>query len=465
MSSAQRKCSEMLLNISAALERSGIRWCIPSGYGDYPESVEPNDVDIIVEPTRFFEVAQIMAHLPDLNVVQYRLHEATAIRYDVVSHTDERSPVLLGIDVWCDIRNLGAVFMSAEEFLAKRRRFREVFWIPDPSVEFAYYLLRRLAKSTYLGPFDARHDVHLTQLYREDPQECLRQLARFFPHVEARLVANAAESGHWEPIRRQSARLFKTMLRKVGREQPLSVLRYAVSDLWRRIRRIAHPTGLMVAFLGPDGAGKSTVMERVQQGLFPQTFRFAKSCHLRPHLAGAGPKPEGLGNPHAQPSRGTISSLAKLGLWWMDYTLGYWVAVFPPLLRSALVLFDRYYHDLLVDQRRYRYSGSLRLARLVGWLVPQPHLVILLDAPPQVLQARKRDVTYAETIRQRDAYLKLVHRMSNGYVVDASRPLDEVVTETEWVILDYMAERTARRLGIERNRWTGSHSSLQEHLL
>jgi thymidylate kinase len=152
-------------------------------------------------------------------------------------------------------------------------------------------------------------------------------------------------------------------------------------------------------------------------------------------------------------------------LWWMDYTLGYWVAVFPPLLRSALVLFDRYYHDLLVDQRRYRYSGSLRLAGLIGWLVPRPHVFILLDAPPQVLQARKQDVTYEESIRQRDAYLKLMRRMSSAYVVDASRPLDQVVTETEWIILDYMAERTARRLGLERNRWIGRHFSLQEHLL
>lgn len=46
MSSAQTKCSEMLLKVSAALERAAIRWCIPSGYGNYPESVEPNAVDI-----------------------------------------------------------------------------------------------------------------------------------------------------------------------------------------------------------------------------------------------------------------------------------------------------------------------------------------------------------------------------------------------------------------------------------
>jgi thymidylate kinase len=463
VSLAQSKCSEMLLKVVAALEQAGIPWCIPSGYGTYPEYVEPNDVDIIVEPKNFFKVAKIMANLTDVSIVQHRLHELTASRYDIVSYTDAGVPVLLGIDVWCDIRNLGAIFMSAEEFLTKRRRFKRVFWIPDPATEFAYYLLRRLAKSTYLGPFDPRHGVHLTALYREDPTGCLRQLARFFPAVHARLIADAAQGGDWEPIRKRSARLYKTMLRKVGREHPLSVLRYWVGDLRRRIRRIVQPTGFMVALLGPDGAGKSTVMARVQGDLASQAFRGSKSYHLRPNLGGVRREPGGVSAPHAKPPRGVIPSIAKLGFWWVDYTVGYFAAVFPCLLRSSLVVFDRYYHDLLVDQRRYRYGGPLGLARFVEWFIPQPDLVIVLDALPEVLQARKQDVTFAETVRQREAYLKLVRRLPNGYVVDASRPLDEVATKTEWIILDYLAERTARRLGLKGSRWTGRHFSLQEH--
>jgi len=90
--------------------------------------------------------------------------------------------------------------------------------------------------------------------------------------------------------------------------------------------------------------------------------------------------------------------------------------------------------------------------RFVGRFVPQPHLVILLDAPPEVLQARKKDVPFEETVRQREAYLRLVRSLPNGYAVDASRPLDNVATEIEWIILDYMAERTARRLGLKGNR-------------
>ena len=85
MSSAQRKCSEMLLQVSAALEQAGIRWCIPSGYSTYPDSVEPSgvcDVDMLVEPKGFLEVAKIIANLSEGNFVQSWRHDAIGI----VSH-------------------------------------------------------------------------------------------------------------------------------------------------------------------------------------------------------------------------------------------------------------------------------------------------------------------------------------------------------------------------------------------
>jgi thymidylate kinase len=121
--------------------------------------------------------------------------------------------------------------------------------------------------------------------------------------------------------------------------------------------------------------------------------------------------------------------------------LGYIGDIFPRLVRGTLVLLDRYYHDLLVYPKRYRYGGPLRLARFVGQLIPKPHLVILLDAPPEVIQSRRQEVPFEETARQREAYLKVVENLPNSHVVDASKPLDDVVTEVEGLILDYMTKR------------------------
>jgi hypothetical protein len=62
-----------------------------------------------------------------------------------------------------------------------------------------------------------------------------------------------------------------------------------------------------------------------------------------------------------------------------------------------------------------------------------------------VLHARKQEIPLAETIRQQADYRRLVRVFRGGRIVNVSRPLDEVVTEVDQVILDFMALRTAQR--------------------
>ena len=113
--------------------------------------------------------------------------------------------------------------------------------------------------------------------------------------------------------------------------------------------------------------------------------------HPRCSLALA--RPPRVTAPHSRPPRSLVGSLAKAVYWVLDYTLGYYLKIRPALVRSTLVLFDRYLVDALIDPRRYRYGGPRWVLHLVWSLIPKPDLVILLDAPPEVLRARKQEVS------------------------------------------------------------------------
>jgi len=123
------------------------------------------------------------------------------------------------------------------------------------------------------------------------------------------------------------------------------------------------------------------------------------------------------------------------------------MTVRPELARSTLVLYDRHLLDTLVDPLRYRYAGPMWLLRIICKFIPKPHLVILLDAPAQVVQARKREVPVEETALQREKYLRLVRGMPNGRIVDASRSLGEVVASVNAILLDHMAARIKTKFG------------------
>lgn len=183
-----------------------------------------------------------------------------------------------------------------------------------------------------------------------------------------------------------------------------------------------------IAFLGCDGSGKSAVISELTRKLESEGIQVYFG-HWRPQAIDAGAEQEMAAtadDPHGQVPRGVLMSVVKLG--WL--LANWWAGWFRVLRRQAgdgQLLFDRYHGDLLVDPRRYRYGGSMWLARVVSRMMPQPDLVFFLDADPQVLLSRKQEVSEEALTVSRKAYLELTKTHERFRVIDASQPLDEVV--------------------------------------
>ena len=184
--------------------------------------------------------------------------------------------------------------------------------------------------------------------------------------------------------------------------------------------------GLVVALLGPDGSGKSAVAEAVAQRLAPD-FADTVRLHLRPRLGLRRSHNGPALTPHAKPPRSALVSIVKVLYFAVDYNLGHRLQVRPRVQAGALVLFDRYCHDMLVDPRRYRYGGPQWLLRWLAAVVPKPDLWLLLDAPAEVLRRRKREVAWAELVQLRAAYRELLQRLPHGVLIDTGQPFDAVV--------------------------------------
>jgi thymidylate kinase len=408
---------------------------------NYPHEI-PGDIDIVVDEQSIPKIHENLFRFCNergARIVQILQHERSAWYFVFVWSDVSGHPCFLHPDICADYFRRGRLFLRAHEILAGRSKSTDgegnAFYVPAPANAFIYYLLKKIDKCD----LSERQSHYLSVLWKKDPQSAFAQIGRFWPDREASLLARAAATNTWVEVKAELPRFQRTL--RGG-------LSFSTQHLWqevnRKISRIRRPTGLMVTLMGGDGAGKSTVLSRVEQHLAP-AFRRTRRYHLRPHFGQASGDGAPVTSPHAKPRRGWLFSFAKLAVWWMDYTLGYLSDVFPRLVRSTLVLFDRYYYDLTVDSKRYRYGGPLWLATLVGNFIPRPDLIILLDAPGEVLHARKQEIPLAETIRQQADYRRLVRVFRGGRIVNVSRPLDEVVTEVDQVILDFMALRTAQR--------------------
>lgn len=440
------------------LDTRGIPYCLLAGHEAYPTAID-SDIDFMISSAELPGLRQILSAFTTahgVRLVQALEHEVGACYYVLAWQDEGKEPDYLALDVTGDYRRRGRPWLRAEELLARRRPNAHGFCVPAPADTLLYYLIKRTDKNA-IGP---EHFARLCRLWNQAPEACRRRLEGYWPDKSIKLLHECLESADAKRFHPALPGLRRALLKA----HPPGISRYRqVRARWgewmRRWRRWRRPSGWVIAVLGPDGSGKSSVIDAAQALLAP-AFRRTRVAHLRPRLLG-GSRGAGTAvtDPHALPPRGVPASILKLLYLALDYNLGWLVHIRPWKARSTLVVFDRYLDDLAIDPRRFRYGGPTGAIRLALTLIPRPDMAFVLDAPAAVLQSRKREVEPAESNRQREAYRRWATARGME-VLDASRPLPAVANDLANRVLRRLEARleNRQRAGRGPNRTSCKHS-------
>ncbi|MEM4214356.1 MAG: phosphotransferase [Candidatus Methanomethylicaceae archaeon] len=394
----------------------------------------PSDLDIVVVSKDLPRLEKMLTEATSAWLVQLLQHERTCY-YFVLAVPDGDKVRFLPVDAATDYRRDGRIWFTAEELLEGRRKWNS-FWVAAPKVEFKYLLVKKILKQGL--PQHAQ--VRLQELADSLGPLADRDVQCLLGQRWGKRVIKWIRDGNWLELEADLPRLKKVLKWERLKREPLNALRYWLPEFARLWRRWQHPTGLFVAVLGPDGAGKSTLIESLSKEV-AGAFRRKAQFHLAPALLRRQGDGGPVTDPHGKPPRSWFASLLKLGYYWLDYTLGYWLKIRPLLVRSALVLFDRYYDDLLIDPKRYRYGGPMWAARLLSWLTPRPDLFLVLNVPREQLMMRKQEVSPEELERQVRAYREFAANTPNAFLLDGSTPIEKVVAQARDAILEYLQVR------------------------
>lgn len=380
----------------------------------------------------------------DLDLIDRRQLPESIESYRLSCTSREERPQFLTITVRADYVRCGHVVFTAGELLSGRvlaSGFVDKnlgYAVAAPAKEFLCHLLHCVDA----GAITDRDGEHLSAQWRLDSQGVTKYVERLWrADREGGVILRAAESGHWEAAQACVRALLSALhLRNIV--PPPVWFREELT----RLRTWFRPQGLLIACLGPPGSGKASVIQALSQRPL-EVFENAHTMELRPGVMRAGTITPGRSTRKREP-RGRFTTIVKLMMFVVDYWLGYWLWIRPKLVRSTLVVSNRYFDDVLVDPRRYRIDHALIFARLLLRWVPRPQLWLVFDIPSQVLQARQGELGEEEATRQRGEYRRLLGGHENVVVLDADQPLDRVVAQAECAIASQLARRTTHRLGL-----------------
>lgn len=432
-------------SLIASLANECKSFCILSGYERLPDGFD-TDIDFMVGQDDFEQIPHIVEHVArttNTRLFHVVAHELSA-RSFWLGYQARDQLIIVQPDSTVDYRHFELLWLRADEVLAARRWHPRGFWIPSARHEFVYYLIKRLSKRS----LDEDHEAKLHRLYLEDPEGCDRMLSRFWKGRNRQVLAEMARNHHWEEMR---VRLdcFRAELRQNSAESFMEKALSSPRHVLHHLRRVLNPTGGWIAIMGPDGAGKSAIIQAIRRQ-FTSAYNEVRCFHLRPKsLLSRNESSQPVTDPHGRPARGRILSIAKIFFFIADYWIGYLGIFAPAMMRSQLIVFDRYMYDLLVDSKRVRYGGPAWLLRFAARVIPHPDLVILLDASPEVLWSRKQEVPFEEIERQREEYRKVAQRLPFAKIVNAAQPLPDVIHDVNNAILEHFERRTAERLHLK----------------
>ncbi|WP_291730357.1 hypothetical protein [Leisingera sp. F5] len=437
---------QLLLRFFACLEEHGVSYCVLSGLS--AENPEYDlDVDISAAPGDGPLIARLVRDFAQDNglLLLFDIWSGTCSRAYTLVLRGSAGRVMLKLDIMAGYGSFrtGEVLRHAE--IARNRVYNGMFWTLPPQSELAYLAVRHVLKNDNRTYRAAR----IRELHAAVDMGA-------FKSAFAPVILDAVEAAAAGRLPEKRAML-RRQLAGYGRAR-MGLRRRLIAwaqEFRRHLQRIRQPVGCSIAFLGPDGSGKSTLIAALHKRLSP-VFHGVTLLYWRPRLL---PAPGRLKfwnpaaeiqenpNPHDVVPHGRAVSLARLLYFACDYILGHFLVVLPRMIRKDLVIFDRFLNDIRLDQLRYRMAVPARLLRLIERLAPKPAIIFALHGPSELLHHRKPELELQETARQVELLLQMARENRHFAAVNVDRDIEHIVDEIIEALLAACAENGGKRTG------------------
>jgi len=435
--------SSDLINRIIAFLNEYTLYAVLRNFEGLPDDNESRDIDIIILPEDFrkhqLSIVKLIAD-SGWKIVSYR-NNGRLITF-VCSLIHRNDVEIIQLDFFLHTSVHGITLIEAKEIL-KDREFNGSLYHVSKIYEFLdKYVYNRAVGEPYPKKYQSlRMEVGKHELVK-------RKLKEIFGFEDIDIIDNVSHK-----------KLLKKALLRNLKTQFFKTVGLLAKSQWMYISGfLSSNVAVRIGFTGPDGAGKTTVIELLKAQTSSVFGKATENYHFRPLLIpnlGDAAHSRGLkkavdkeyNRPHRSQKKGKLNSFFRLSYYTVDYIAGFWVKIKPHCHYTKFIIFDRYYTDIITDSRRSSIHLSPKF--LYYWakiFIPSLQYNILLTAKTDVILARKQELN-ADGINLINTNLKFLSEQKGYYLIlNNDAPL-EAVKKILMLVFEGQHLKNMKRIG------------------
>ena len=440
---------EFLVNLFTRFNASKIVYCLTRNH-ELLYDVIPDDIDILVNKDQMPDIDQIIRSVTgDDFLLIKRVMRNYHIQYYITSSeelklsiNENRAAEIIQLDFVSDLQWKGIPYLKTKEALHYRVPHKD-FYILDQSHHIAHVMYHAILDKKYIKD---KYASIIQSGYEEHSAGITQCTLPLLGSNLCKKITDATRAGDMQ----QLLSLRRSIISRIILH-PLRIAKLAAfmaRKYLRILKAILMPPGILLTAVGPDGVGKTTLLERCRLALsncydpmidiymgwkefiLPSKRILLALLKLKPSRnkhKEANQDKESKRHSIEPPQPSWTHNLSVIH-YFVDLWARYVVKIRPILARGGFVSCDRYFYDVLT-QNVWLTNNSISRWLLI-MLSPSPTLTIIFTGDAATIAARKNENTVAETEKQIQAFRILNNERSPVLVLEATNDLNQNVFKT-----------------------------------
>lgn len=427
--------SYLLIPFFDKLNKIGVNYAVCGNYKDLPHFTN-HDIDIWTDDINLVE--SILEKLAEEKGFYLYLKNKTANGSNNLFYYFNNEIQVLHIDLMHETSYRSIfVIVKGTVILNNRVKYKN-FYVVNESIEIIMHLIYPIVnfgkiKTKYLKDFENN--------YRNI--KFIDELSNVVGYKLQKTICKLIAEQKWNEIESLTSKIkYKIIYYSIIKDKFFRI-NYILKTLLLVVRKFIKPAGMFVAFIGIDGSGKSTIIENINEVKKKYFINISSNLfYWRPFLLpplrkfiffNKTTKPENINEHGIRTVNLSLLYRAfylfKFLYYTIDFILGQ-VKYRYSVMRGDLVLFDRYYYDLLVYPERFGFYVNPFLIKFIQKFIPKPDITFYLDVETNNLFIRKKELSMNEIERQKNLYSKIISQIKTAKIIynyDKEKTINSVI--------------------------------------